>query len=421
MKWMKIMAKVLLVLVMILILIGSALFIYARFFYEKDDTVELCYMSEMSVEPADFHVDFEELHQIVLDKYSLYESKKLNMDSLFQEFSSRIKDDVKSKTDYGRLLLEYFAALQGGHSFVYFQNYSVNCFPTFIQDSLFVDNPSKYLRHYGFDDKDQIIAIDGIPVKEWLDENEKYIPASTEPNRRLCTARRAFSSYTDSVRNYSLVRNEDTVHVALPLRSNGYFLAKYENTVDWEILHDSIGYLAIQTMMGNVVDDFVKAYEHVKMLPYLIVDVRSNSGGNSLNSMKICQYLIKNKQPHCVDQDRIMEPASDRYLGKIYLLTSNLTFSAAESFVLDIRESDNATLVGEPTGGDTGNNPRNFYTERGTLFRIPIRKPKLSPKGFPMEGVGIPPHYQVSQTVTDFLNNRDTQLDYVLELISSQK
>ena len=117
---------------------------------------------------------------------------------------------------------------------------------------------------------------------------------------------------------------------------------------------------------------------------------------------------------------KTMEPTDDAYQGKVFLLTGPITFSAAESFTLDMKESGNATLVGEPTAGDTGNHPVNFSTSHDVWFRVPTREPQNSPKGFPMEGMNIQPHYVVHQTVDDFMQDKDTQLEYVLRLISGE-
>ena len=95
-------------------------------------------------------------------------------------------------------------------------------------------------------------------------------------------------------------------------------------------------------------------------------------------------------------------------------MTSNYTFSAAESFAIDLKESGNATLVGEATAGDTGCRPQNFVSKYGIWFRIPTREPRLSPKGHPMEGVGVEPHYKIEQTVADFFNDKDTAVEYIL-------
>jgi carboxyl-terminal processing protease len=91
------------------------------------------------------------------------------------------------------------------------------------------------------------------------------------------------------------------------------------------------------------------------------------------------------------------------------------TFSAAESFALDLKESGNAVFIGSPTGGDTGNGPETFTTQQGISFRIPTRKPaQVSPKGYSMEGKGIAPDHLIHLTVEDYLNNVDTVLEYAI-------
>lgn len=103
--------------------------------------------------------------------------------------------------------------------------------------------------------------------------------------------------------------------------------------------------------MNPVMEDFKAVYPKVKDLPYLIIDVRRNGGGNSMNGVDICKYFIREAQPHCVSKSYIMQPEADAYKGKIYLLTDTYTLSAAESFTLDMKESGNVTLIGEATGG----------------------------------------------------------------------
>ena len=102
-------------------------------------------------------------------------------------------------------------------------------------------------------------------------------------------------------------------------------------------------------------------------------------------------------------------------------MTSNFTFLAAESFAIDMKESGNATLVGETTAGDTGNGPDFFVSEYGIYFRVPTREPRVSPQGFPLEGVGVEPHYKVEQTVKDFFDNKDTIIEYVLDELINNK
>ena len=85
-----------------------------------------------------------------------------------------------------------------------------------------------------------------------------------------------------------------------------------------------------------------------------------------------------------------------------------------------MKESGNILLIGEPTAGDTGNHPKTFRTSNGICFRIPTADPSVSPKGFPLEGIGIMPDYQISQTVSDYFNDRDTQLEFAVEFFKNK-
>lgn len=294
--------------------------------------------------------------------------KILNMDSLLQSYIARVRR-AQTGTDYGLIVQEYISALQCSHAITCYNMYTANQRVAFIEDSLFVDKPNDYLAEHGFQDKDRIIAIDGLPYKQWIEQNEKYTEASTAPYRRLRTAYDVFRSYADTLRSYTLLRGNDTLIVTLSLKQRDYFPDNEEKTVETKILQDSIGYLDIKTMMDPVMADFKAAYPKVKDLPYLIIDVRRNGGGNSANGLDICKYFIREAQPHCVSKNYIMQPEADAYKGKVYLLTDTYTLSAAESFTLDMKESGNVTLIGEATGGDTGNGPRPFHTKHRTYFR----------------------------------------------------
>lgn len=415
----KIAGNIILSVICVAIIAFVGLIVYAKFFHSSEVEAESYYTESLPLTKDSFEDDFNEISKIVKDNYSLIESKHLNMDSICNEYALQVKD-AQSTEEYGEILQRFFAALQVGHSYIYFKSYKSGLFPVVINDSIFIDKPDQRLVNLGLRDKDRVIAVNGVPMKAWIDRNEKYVSASTALNRRIFAAASAFSSLSDTIRNYTLCRGNDTINVDLPLVPGELLPSKDFNETEIRILNDSIGYLAINTMINGVLESFSSSFDKVKSLPYLIVDVRKNEGGNSGNGRELCRYFLNREQPHCID-NKTMFPQENAYKGKIVLLTSPLTFSAAESFVIDMKESGNIILVGEPTAGDTGNHPKTFKTSKGICFRIPTAEPALSPKGFPLEGIGIDPHYHVQQTVADYLNETDTQLKFALMLISQNK
>ena len=244
--------------------------IYAKHFYNKEPQAEYFYLSEIPVKPSQFEADFEEIHQIVMENYSLYQAKHLNMDSLYQTYITRVRQ-AQTTTDYGLAVQEYISALQCSHAISCFRTYTARQFPVLIQDSLYINKPNAYLAQHGFKDKDCIIAISKVPYKEWINQHEKYAESSTDAWRHLKSARYAFTSYADTLRDYTLLRKGDTLTISLPLKRRDYFSDEKEVTVETKVLQDSIGYLAINTMMSPVLEDFKTAYPQIKDLPYLII------------------------------------------------------------------------------------------------------------------------------------------------------
>ena len=157
----------------VLVLAFAGLVAYAYWFY-KEPMARSYYLSELPLTREQFADDFEEIHRTVAEHYSLYRQKGIDMDSLHRVYAGRVAQ-AQATTDYGKLVMEYIAALQAGHASTPFAAYMVPDELVVIHDSLFVSRPSEYLRQYGFRDKDLIVAIDGLPLSQWAEGQEKFI------------------------------------------------------------------------------------------------------------------------------------------------------------------------------------------------------------------------------------------------------
>lgn len=384
----------------------------------KWEDVQVYNADKIPVEPKDFRNDFEEMFNLVKERYVYKDEKHLNLDSIHTVYIQRL-DTMQSKVAYSLLIKEFFGNLKCAHA----DNVSIEE-PWFIQgdqiividNRVFVDKPSNFAIKAGLRDKDEIVSVDGVPVNKWVTDKSKYVSASTDAARYLYSAKNILWSYTDSVKRLDVIRQGKPLTLTIHLQSQYIPTKNKEQDVTWKRLSSQIGYIDVRSMVEGVDKQFSEALKSLNNLPYLIVDIRENTGGNSSVGDFIAQHLIKGERT--IWNGTKLSPSADAYKGKVIVLEGPVTVSAAESFLITMKESGDAIVVGTPSAGDTGGNPRLFKTTYGMYYCIPIGHPfKYSPKGFPLEGKGIKPHYLVPMKVNDFLLGKDTQLSYAEELI----
>lgn len=400
--------------VFVISLVG--LLVYLKIAYQQKSYSWL-YVNEINLSESERVSDFEEVCKILKGTNS-FVIQRIDFDKLAEKYAKQV-ENTQSSIEYTNLLAQFFAELQNGHTSVNFYCYKGNYWATIIDNRVFVDGViNKELNPTIIKPKDEIVAINNIPIGEWLDAEKLFAGSSTLEHRLTKLTYHIFTSYTDTVRTFKIRNAEGESEVTIPLYKD---LKSDIDTlyVIGKMLNDSVAYLKIITMGGNrIFPQFQQVYPSLSNASHIIIDVRENGGGNSGTSEKIAKYFIAKPQTACVSGQQL-EPVVESFKGKVYLLIGNATFSAAENFVIDLKESGNVTVIGEPTGGDTGNRPREFQTSHGIVFRIPTRKKmQISPQGFPMEGVGIEPHHLVRQSAEDYLEGKDTVLEYTLDLLS---
>lgn len=383
---------------------------------------QLPFIDGIDISPKDYSSNFDQINDIVAKEYSHLENKKINIDSLYSAFKSKISD-IESKETYFECLLNYFSELKNSHTTIYLADYGLKASAKMIENRLFLEKVNENVfTNLGVKEKDEITQIDGVSAMNWLDNQREFVSASTTAHDLNNALWLVFNSKFKETRSFSIKTANGIKEVAVKIEKPvDYSLLFPRDEVKsfGKVLNETSGYISIKSMTGNVVNEFKEAYSSLLDKPNLIIDLRDNTGGSSGLSEQIARFLLRNSQRASVSRKKI-KPYSNSYKGNLYVLVGVKTASAAESFAIDLLESGNVVLVGSPTAGDTGNGPSNFKTDYGISFRIPIRKPQVSIKNFPMEGVGIPPHHKVNQTVEDYKNGIDTVLEFTLsELIGS--
>jgi len=197
------------------------------------------------------------------------------------------------------------------------------------------------------------------------------------------------------------------------------------------IIEPDIGYINIKTFGGSdsdfkVIDDILTLLKE-KNLKGIIVDIRGNGGGSDANSglianrfadqARVYSYVRYKSGPGHDEfnkwNPKSIVPDGERYLNQVILLTNRQVYSSAEDFVLAMQVIPAVTILGDTTGGGSGN-PITRVLPNGWTFRVPRWQQVDINKNY-YEGKGIAPEIPVWISVSDLANNRDTILEKAIE------
>lgn len=121
---------------------------------------------------------------------------------------------------------------------------------------------------------------------------------------------------------------------------------------------------------------------------------------------------------------KVRAPNKNAFTGTIYLLISPRVASAGSLFSALVVGNENTITVGEEAmGGYYGHNGHTSFgyvlpkSKIITEFSIDNIEQDVPKKSNQFYNRGIIPDYEIPQTTEDFLNNVDTQMNFILELI----
>ena len=216
-------------------------------------------------------------------------------------------------------------------------------------------------------------------------------------------------SYTDWWDQYP--RNYDREILAINYLNRTINVA--DSPIRYRLLDEQIGYVYIGSFSRlrgeNWGENIEIALREMGNIQGLIVDIRNNDGGSDRNAKDVAGRFTNEKRLYRYVQWRSGPDHSDFtsfqagyfepkgniiFTRPIALLTNRRVFSAAESFVLMMRTLPHVTVVGDTTGGGSGN-PVRRELPNGWTYRVP-RWLEFTSDFEPFEGVGLAPDIWVS-------------------------
>lgn len=379
---------------------------------------------------------------------------KVDWDSLYVAMIPQMRA-VKTDAEAINLLQRMTAQLGDGHTYVFGyqgRNYWTMPLTTrWVGGKVYVDQvySSAFLKQ-GVRRGQEVVAINGEAPEAYAHrELAPYISTSTPQwlihemyDDLSLTRREAQSPMTLQLRD-----GKRQVSVSYGFDGSGFDLwPEQPQPVSFRLLDDGIGYLRIENFMDRqLCDQFDKLYPQILQTRALIIDVRDNHGGNSGNGDYIANHFIVDSVRTSTWESREYIPAfaswgykertyreeghlirvraSDmlqHYTRPVALLVGRGTFSAAEDFTGYMRATGHCTLVGEPTGGSTGNAMR-VELIPGVCGAKICSKHDYAPDGTEFVGKGFAPDISAPETYkTYFKDKRDNAMTKALECLRKQ-
>lgn len=352
---------------------------------------------------------------------------------------------TKSTADYYKVLMSFYALLHDGHTNVYPPKELSGDFYSrppmraeLIEGRVFVAEVfNDSLFKSGVKPGLEILKIDSVPVITYADERVKPYQSSSTPQdmeiREFYYALLAGPAAKPITFEFKDPGGKIFTKV---VSRTGYRNNKYANSVVYQNI-GGIGYLQVNEFEDQAINKQVDSLfaNEIPKTKGLIIDVRNNGGGSSnigyhiiakltdkpfkISSQKIIKYYSRPGSELEWAQYPVSDWPNDKkqyYNKPVVVLIGPKTFSAAEDFVVAFDYLKRGKLVGNATGGSTGQ-PFGFDLPGGGSARV-CAKRDTYPDGKEFVGVGVMPDVTVKKTVKDLWNGTDAAKNKAIELLN---
>jgi len=378
----------------------------------------------------------------------------LDWDNLVREYIPKVMK-AKDKQEYYNLLQELIANLKDNHTHI--------TLPDELRDGL--DRPpievevieNKFIVMRVGDTEEvkrnniypglEIKEVDGVPVKKYFRENKlPYLALSQTQRERLANVSSLLKGKKNSpvkltVSDIDGSKRETTLTRNSALGKGNKFLWSTRidsplvevKKVDKGIFRFNLRSFASDKTAILFEEEMAKL--DLKEIKGIILDVRYNTGGNSSVGDRIISHLIEKPiktgrifkareyrplyRLRGIEQDwyevesSLTPSVDEHYLGPVVVLISRYTGSAAEDFLVPLKYSKRAVLLGETTSGGTGNG-LNTILPGGGMLRVCINTDEYV-------GCGVSPDTEVHQTRDDIYRGYDRVLTKAIEVIKESE
>lgn len=403
---------------------------------------------------------------------------KAEWDKLYLKLIDEVQE-TKNDYEYYRLLQKFCAFLKDGHTNVWFpKEIKDNVFVSDFGDyKLIVSNfegkaiiaKVNWSKRKELPIGTEITKVNGITTQEYIRKNvQPYISSSTKHILEDWSISNLLEGYAGSTFDLELkTPSGETKTIKLThgkTREKDVYPTDKAKLFEFKWAADNIAYVALNSFSDwDIMDLFSDKLSEIQKAKGLIIDIRKNGGGEESIAREIFKYLTKDTVLYgSKSRSRLHIPtykawgkwtkAADTttvwgkrnylsYHDQYYhdfpyrpystanldvagieiptvILIGHNTASAAEDFLIYASNQENIIKVGEPTFGSTGQ-PLIFELPSGGTARVCTKKDTY-PDGKEFVGYGIQPDIRITQTLADYLADRDPALERAIEYLNKK-
>jgi len=204
-------------------------------------------------------------------------------------------------------------------------------------------------------------------------------------------------------------------------------LNRWDPVVSSSLLPSGNGYLLIKAwLLGKSMEEKIdEAFDKLKNCPKLIVDLRSNPGGNFLMAQSFRNRFLKDEELLGYIQNTLPNGSlskkesingvvldrSKQWDKPVVFLTNALTYSASEDAILGLQGLSHVRIVGQQSGGGSGR-VRQLRLLPGYKLTISTAL-TFDRNGYCIENNGVPVDHQIKTMLND---DHDKVLKFADEL-----
>lgn len=375
-----------------------------NYVFRKVDSLPPVYVNRNASTGSGSYADNFKVFWETFDRnYAFFKERNIDWKQVYEEYLPRVRK-ITSQKEFADVLMEIVKKIGDGHIRLEI--------PDSLRTKTVVKTPATVTRT-----KDEIIK----------DIQNKYLVNTKVYNNGVISWGKLKGSQT----GYMLIKdmNDFADYVPQSLKQAD-FAKNYDKMKEAKapLIQFDDEYKGVDQVMGKILADIGQADS-------IVIDLRFNGGGLETVALKLLSYFVaeskyvlsiqaKSVLGNTMKQEYILQPARSPYKGKVCLLLSAGTASAAEIFALAAIKYPDISIAGSKTAG--------IFSEilwkelpNGWEFSL-SNEVYADPDGRSYEGIGIPVSYEMNypRSRRDFYNsfyNGDYFADSALDQIITGK